>query len=66
VAGALGLRDPELDSVQLSGRALDAFLGMGDTVPGGHEVQLSWPDYLLKAEAIAMEDLTRYQPSDGL
>jgi hypothetical protein len=66
VAGPLGLGDPELDAVQHAAEAAGRLLGVGDAVPGGHEVQLAGADELFGAEAVAMQHLARQQPGDGL
>ena len=66
VPGPFGLRDPELDAVQFAGCTIGRFLGVGDAVAGSHQVELSGPDELFVAEAVAVEDFAREQPRHGL
>ena len=66
VAGGLGLGHPELDAVELAPVAVGGLLGVGDAVPGGHEVELAGPDDLIGTEAVAVQDLAGDQPGDGL
>ena len=41
VTGGGGLGDPQLHAVEVSSVAAGAFLGVGDAVAGGHQVQLA-------------------------
>src|SRR5690606_19665889 len=66
VARALGLRDPELDTMQFAARAGGALLRMGHAVPCAHQVELARPDELLRTEAVAVQDLAREQPGHRL
>ena len=65
VAGRLGLRHPELDPVQCS-RTPRVLFGMGDPVAGGHQVELSGTDQLLRPEAVEVEHLALDQPRHRL
>ena len=57
VAGALGLGDPQLHAVQLAAVAAGGLLGVGDAVPGRHQVELAGPDELGGAEAVPVQHL---------
>ena len=41
VPGPFGLGDPQLHAVQLPAVVAGGLLGVGDAVPGGHEVELA-------------------------
>ena len=64
VAGRLRLGHPQLHAVELAAVAAGRLLGVGDAVPGGHQVELPGPDDLLAAEAVAVQDLAGDQPGD--
>ena len=66
VPGGLGLRDPQLDAVQVAAVAPGPLLAVGHPVTGRHEVELARTDRLLGAEAVAVEDLPGDEPRHGL
>jgi DNA-binding SARP family transcriptional activator/tetratricopeptide (TPR) repeat protein len=64
--GRLGQRDPQLQAVQRGGPAGRGLLGVRDAPPGGHQVQLTGPDQLPAAEAVAVQHQPLEQPAHGL
>jgi hypothetical protein len=66
VARRLGLGHPELDAVQVAAERARGLLRVGDAPAGGHEVELSGSDQLLRPEAVAVQQLARHQPGDGV
>ena len=61
-----GQGQPELDAVQPRVMLAGRFLGMGDSPPCGHQVELAGPDHLLTAQAVAVQHVPVQQPGDGL
>ena len=66
VSRRLGLSDPQLDCVQRAAVRPRCLLGVGDAVARRHHVELTGPDRLLGAEAVAVHDLAVEQPRDRL
>lgn len=66
VAREFGLGNPELDSVKIGRSVFRRFFGVRNAVASRHQVQLAWPDGLLEAEAVAVEDFPGEQPGHGL
>ncbi|MNP16928.1 hypothetical protein D3C76_1093440 [compost metagenome] len=62
---ALWQSNPELGGVQV-GVARQGLLGVGDTAPGRHQIDLARADHLLAAQAVPVEDLPRQHPGEGL
>ncbi len=63
----LGQRHPGLDAMQSGAgfaRGLGRALGMDDAVAGRHPVDVTRPDHLLAAEAVAVHDLALEQIGD--
>ena len=53
MSGALRLGDPELEALHLAPVAAGSLLGMRDTAPRGHEIELPRPDDLLRTEELS-------------
>ena len=66
VPGGLGLGHPELDALELAPKAAGVLLGVGHAVTGGHQIELSGSYDLLRAQAVAVEDLAADEPGDRL
>lgn len=60
------LCDPELHRVQLTPCEAGVLLGVGDAIPGRHEIQLPGPDELLRTETVTVEQPTGHDPGDRL
>ena len=66
VAGRVGLRDPQLDAVQLPAVGAGRLLGVRDAVTGGHQVELARSQHLVGAETVPVPRLARDEPCDRL
>jgi len=65
VPSRFGLRDPELDAVVSALPAAPLF-GVGHAVAGGHQVQLTRDDHLIRTDRVDVAELAVEQPGDGL
>ncbi|MOA16917.1 hypothetical protein D3C78_1371500 [compost metagenome] len=61
----LGQGDPELGGMQI-GVARHRLLGVHYAVTGGHQIDLPRADKLLVPQAVAVQDLPRQHPGEGL
>src|SRR6478672_7909137 len=66
VAGAFGLGDPQLHAVHVSDVTGRRLLRMRDAMAGSHEVELSRPDGLFRADRVVMHELAGDEPRDGV
>jgi hypothetical protein len=66
VAGLVGQRDPQLQPVHARRMLRRRVFGMGDAVPGTHQVELPGRDHLVAAETVVVFDGALDQPGDGL
>ena len=57
--------NPQLRSVQAAG-AWQGVLGMADTPPGGHQVDLAGAQHLFIAQTVPMHHLALNHPGEGL